>query len=80
MASILLGSIATPSLDITCLGKVFFRVAPLKGIVRFGKKGRLSLRYIGSFEILECDTPNLAWDWTKPEVLGHATRLHTPHT
>ncbi|KAL5558761.1 hypothetical protein UlMin_034972 [Ulmus minor] len=32
---------------------VFLKVAPMKGIVRFGKKGKLSPRYIGPFEILE---------------------------
>ena len=33
--------------------KVFIRVTPLKGVLRFGKKGKLSPRYIGPFEILE---------------------------
>ena len=33
--------------------KVFLKVAPLKGVMRFGKKGKLSPRYIGPFEILE---------------------------
>ena len=32
---------------------VFLKVAPMKGVMRFGKKGKLSLRYIGPFEILE---------------------------
>ncbi|XP_022158399.1 uncharacterized protein LOC111024888 [Momordica charantia] len=32
---------------------VFLRVSPVKGILRFGKKGKLSPRYIGPFEILE---------------------------
>ncbi|WMV26079.1 hypothetical protein MTR67_019464 [Solanum verrucosum] len=26
----------------------------MKGVMRFGKKGKLSLRYIGPFEVLEC--------------------------
>ena len=30
------------------------KVAPWKGVIRFGKKGKLSPRYIGPFEILEC--------------------------
>ena len=29
----------------------------MKGVMRFGKKGKLSLRYIGPFEILECVGP-----------------------
>ncbi|KAK6147835.1 hypothetical protein DH2020_018747 [Rehmannia glutinosa] len=33
--------------------KVFFRVSPWKGILRFGKKGKLSPCYIGPYEILE---------------------------
>ena len=32
---------------------VFLKVSPSKGIVRFGKKGKLSPRFIGPFEILE---------------------------
>ena len=33
--------------------KVFLKIAPLKGIMRFGKKGKLSPRFIGPFEVLE---------------------------
>ena len=32
---------------------VFLRVSPWKGVIRFGKKGKLSPRYIGPYEILE---------------------------
>ena len=32
---------------------MFIRVTPMKGQVRFGKKGKLSPRYIGPFQILE---------------------------
>ncbi|KAM6546311.1 hypothetical protein CsatB_027047 [Cannabis sativa] len=32
---------------------VFLRISPMKGIKRFGKKGKLSPRFIGPFEILE---------------------------
>ncbi|XP_074562535.1 uncharacterized protein LOC141819063 [Curcuma longa] len=31
---------------------VFLRVAPMKGIMRFGKKGKLSPRYVGPYKIL----------------------------
>ncbi|GJY33562.1 hypothetical protein Tco_0418031, partial [Tanacetum coccineum] len=33
--------------------QVLLRVLPWKGVVRFGKKGKLALRYVGPFEILE---------------------------
>ena len=33
--------------------RVFIKVSPWKGVMRFGKKGKLSPRYIGPFEILE---------------------------
>ena len=32
---------------------VFLKVAPLKGVTRFGKKGKLRPRFIGPFEILQ---------------------------
>ena len=32
---------------------IFLKVAPMKGVMHFGKKGKLSPRYIGPFEILE---------------------------
>ena len=32
---------------------VFLKVMPKRGVVGFGKRGKLSLRYIGPFEILE---------------------------
>ncbi|XP_019259770.1 PREDICTED: uncharacterized protein LOC109237836 [Nicotiana attenuata] len=31
---------------------VFLRISPMKGVMRFGKKGKLSLRYIGPYKIL----------------------------
>ena len=35
---------------------VFLRVSPLKGVKRFGVRGKLSPRFIGPFEILERET------------------------
>ena len=32
--------------------KVFLRVSPMKGVMRFGKKGKLSPRFIGPFEVM----------------------------
>ena len=34
-------------------GQVYLKVSPWKGILRFVKKGKLSPRYIGPYEILE---------------------------
>jgi len=36
---------------------VFLKVSPLKGTLRFGKKGKLTSRYIGPFEILQTIGP-----------------------
>ncbi|XP_075084645.1 uncharacterized protein LOC107812986 isoform X1 [Nicotiana tabacum] len=33
--------------------KVFLRVSPMKGMMRFGKRGKLSSRFIGPYEILD---------------------------
>ena len=33
---------------------VLLKVSPMKGVMRFCKKGKLNLIYIGPFEILEC--------------------------
>ncbi|KAK6138509.1 hypothetical protein DH2020_027748 [Rehmannia glutinosa] len=33
--------------------KVFLKVAPMKGVIRFGEKGKLKPRFIGPFQILE---------------------------
>ena len=32
---------------------VFLKLMPKKGVIRFGKRGKLSPRYIGPFEVLE---------------------------
>ena len=33
--------------------QVLLKVSPMKGVMRFGKRGKLSPRYIGSFEVLK---------------------------
>ena len=33
--------------------KVYLKISPMKGVVIFGKKGKLSPRYVGSDEILQ---------------------------
>jgi len=40
-------------LEFTAGNKVFLKVTPMKGVLRFGKKGKLRPRYVGPFEILK---------------------------
>ncbi|XP_060965256.1 uncharacterized protein LOC133034226 [Cannabis sativa] len=48
---------------------VFLRISPMKGIKRFGKKGKLSPRFIGPFEILE-RIWQVAYRLTMPQALA----------
>ncbi|GJY22811.1 hypothetical protein Tco_0396469 [Tanacetum coccineum] len=41
------------SLEFEVVDRVLLRVTPWKGVVHFGKKGKLAPRYVGPFEILE---------------------------
>uniref|UniRef100_A0A7N2LFY1 RNA-directed DNA polymerase n=1 Tax=Quercus lobata TaxID=97700 RepID=A0A7N2LFY1_QUELO len=41
------------ALELEIGDKVFLWVAPMKGVMRFGKKGKLSPRFVGPFEVLE---------------------------
>ncbi|GKC09791.1 hypothetical protein Tco_1001401 [Tanacetum coccineum] len=41
------------SLEFEIGDRVLLKVTPWKGVVRFGKKGKLAPRYVGPFEILE---------------------------
>ena len=52
--------------------KVFLKVSPWKGIMRFGNKGKLSMRYIGPYEIIEKIGP-LAYRLALPPELS---RIH----
>ncbi|GKE20235.1 hypothetical protein Tco_1431747, partial [Tanacetum coccineum] len=49
--------------------RVLLRVSPWKGVVRFGKKGKLAPRYVGPFEILERIVP-VAYRLRLPEELS----------
>ena len=33
--------------------QVYLKISPMKGVMRFGKKGKLSLRYTGPYEVLQ---------------------------
>ena len=32
---------------------MYLKISPMKGVVRFDKKGKLSSRYVGPYEILQ---------------------------
>ncbi|KAL0540968.1 hypothetical protein IC582_020994 [Cucumis melo] len=49
--------------------KVFLKVAPTKGVLRFERKGKLSPRFVGSFEILERIGP-VAYRFALPPSLS----------
>ena len=52
--------------------RVFLKLSPWKGVVHFGKRGKLSPRYIGPFEIVERIGP-VAYMLDLPEELS---RVH----
>ncbi|GJV57352.1 putative reverse transcriptase domain-containing protein [Tanacetum coccineum] len=49
--------------------RVLLKVSPWKGVVQFGKKGKLAPRYVGPFEIVECVRP-IAYRLKLPEELS----------
>ena len=51
---------------------VFFKVSPIKGVVRFGLCGKLNPRFVGPFEILE-KVGEVAYQIALPLVLS---RVH----
>ncbi|GJT78721.1 hypothetical protein Tco_1045446 [Tanacetum coccineum] len=44
--------------------KVMLKVSPWKGVVRFGKRGKLNPRYVGPFKSMEppCGGPEYTWE------------------
>nr|GFC26004.1 putative reverse transcriptase domain-containing protein [Tanacetum cinerariifolium] len=52
--------------------KVMLKVSPWKGVVRFGKRGKLNPRYVGPFKVLE-RIGDVAYKLDRPEELS---RVH----
>ncbi|CAN4084926.1 unnamed protein product [Withania somnifera] len=49
--------------------KVFLRVSPMRGVMRFGRRGKLSPRFIGPYEILE-RVGDVAYRLALPPILS----------
>nr|GEV53374.1 retrovirus-related Pol polyprotein from transposon 17.6 [Tanacetum cinerariifolium] len=58
------------SLEFEVGDKVLLKVSPWKSMIRFGKKGKLALRYVGPFKILERIGP-VAYRLRLPEELSN---------
>ena len=56
-------------LDFMVAEQVLLKVSPRKGVMRFGKRGKISQRYIGPFEVLK-RVGELAYELTLPRGLS----------
>ena len=58
------------SLEFEVGNHIFLKVMPKRGVVRFGKRGKLSPRFIGPFEILEGIGTVVYWLALPPSMSG----------
>ena len=61
--------------------RVFLKLSPWKGVIRFGKRGKLSPRYTGPFEIVERIGPvayrlDLSEELSRVHNVFHISMLH----
>ncbi|XP_060182930.1 uncharacterized protein LOC132612869 [Lycium barbarum] len=72
-------------LEFAICDEVLLKTSPMKGVMRFGKRGKVSLRYIGPFEILD-RVGDAAYDLALPPGMAgvhpvfHVSMLKKYHT
>ena len=49
--------------------QVYLKISPMKGVMRFGRKGKLSPRYVGPYVILQC-VGEVAYEFALPAELA----------
>ncbi|XP_074291222.1 uncharacterized protein LOC141617998 [Silene latifolia] len=57
--------------------KLLLRVSPMKGVMRYGKRGKLSQKFIGPYEILD-RVGEVAYRLALPPSLAKLTYIETP--